>query len=115
MPNTFPPDTGERISVLEAKEMIKKYDDEHRLDKNKDTSSVFFGKDSLLQLIVNNPEASGVRFYLAKAQTTDGVGEVTLVLVPLKEDGTEIWDAKNMAAASEGPLNRGLHCPPVCN
>ena len=114
MANEFKPTIGSKVSKTEAEKWIKKYDDERRKDKMKDTKSVFYGKD-VLQEIINTPGASGVSFFLSLKHSSHAGKEVeNLVLVPTKEDGTLIWEEAGGKDARSPAYDDGAVCPPTC-
>lgn len=116
MANEFKPTVGSAISRTEAKDMISKYDNEHRKDKGKDTKSVFFGRD-LIERILNQPGVSGISFYLgSKNNPWAGKDTVSLVLVGTKEDGTLLWPSDVAGKDGDDGVagDNGLACPPTC-
>lgn len=115
MPNDFKPSVGGKVSKKDAEAWIKKYDDE-RKDKAKDTRSVFFGKEFLLE-ILKTDEAAGISFFFAKKPSEFAKKDVlNLVLVPTKEDGTLIWPnlTQGKDESDPGAYNNGTTCPPAC-
>jgi len=119
MPNEFKPTIGGKIRKREAEAWIKRYDDEDRLDKEKDTRSVFFGIEFLHEVLKNAPEAAGISFFFAKKHSEfANKNVVSLVLVPRKEDGTLIWpdfiEGKDGESKENGAYDKGANCPPAC-
>ena len=121
MAKNFKPNVGNKVSKKEAMEWIDKYDKDKRQDKDKDTRSIFFGRD-MLEKILKNKTIAGITFFFA-LKHNDAVKKETvqLVLVPTKEDGTHVWDddeaTANARAASDGgavAFDGGLQCPPYC-
>ena len=115
MANDFKPTIGSRVPKVEAEKWIKKYDDEHRKDKGKETRSIFYGKD-VLQQIIDTPKAAGVSVFLSmKFNPHFGKDAVNFVLVPTMEDGTLIWN-ENSGKDGDDPTSwdDGLICPPSC-
>ncbi|HYF67877.1 MAG TPA: hypothetical protein VD884_07070 [Ohtaekwangia sp.] len=117
MAHDFKPNAGGKVSKKDAEGWIQKYDDEDRKDKDKDTRFVFFGKEFLMEIFKNAPEAAGISFYLAKKHSDlEKKNVIDLVLVPTREDGTHIWpklsDGKD--EVSEGAYDNGARCPPTC-
>jgi hypothetical protein len=116
MANNFNPHDGGKVSREDAEKWIKKFDDE-RKDKEKDTKSIFFGKDFLKQ-ILETPDCAGISFFFVKKHS-DFAGKETLnlVLVPRKADGTLLWatstDGKD--GATDSGYNQGKICPPTCS
>ena len=82
------------------------------------------GRD-MLEKILSDKTISGITFYFALKHSEVVKKEtVQLVLVPTKEDGTQVW-ADGDDAAKAGPaagigggeavaFNGGTHCPPYC-
>src|SRR5688500_14109369 len=117
MANEFKADVGHPVSKSEAEKWIKKYDDEVRKDKKKDTKSVFYGRDILLKLL-SQKDSAGITFFLSlKHSDYAGKDMVQLVLVATREDGTLLWpettDGKDGSGAGT-VANAGSQCPPYC-
>ena len=114
MASDFKPTVGDKVPKKECEEWIKKYDDEKK-DKAKDTTSVFFGKDFILEIIANHPEAAGLSFFFAK-KYNPGVGKdtVDLVIVPRKEDGTLVWPKEDGKDGGSAGYDNSKPCPPAC-
>ncbi len=115
MADQFKPTIGSRVSKTDAEKWIKKYDDERRKDKMKDTKSVFYGKDVLLE-ILQTPEASGISIFLSlKHSPHAGKETENFVLIPTKEDGTLIWSETSGKDEAGSPAwDDGSVCPPNC-
>jgi hypothetical protein len=120
MAKNFKSNVGGKVSKAEAMKWIEKYDKEMRADKTKDTKSIFYGRDMLLE-ILNKEGCAGITFFLALKHSEFAKKEtVSLVLVPTKEDGTQIWpeDSSSPAARIGGgevmAFDNGAHCPPYC-
>lgn len=114
MANEFKPTIGSPVAKSEAEKWIKKYDDERRKDKWKDTKSVFYGKD-ILQKIIDTPGASGMSVFLCLKHSDHAKKEVeSFVLVPTSEDGTLIWGEAEGKDVSRPGYDDGLQCPPNC-
>jgi hypothetical protein len=114
MANDFKPSIGGKVPKVDADKWIKEYD-KKRKDKDKDTKSVFFGKD-VLQQIIDTPGAAGISFFFASKYSEWAKKDVdTLVLVPTKEDGTLIWP-KDVSGkdGEEMGWDDGAICPPTC-
>jgi hypothetical protein len=112
----FPQSAGSAITRAEAREMILKYDKEHRHDKEKDTKSVFYGRE-LIEKILAPKEVTGITFFLgSKPNQWAKKDTVQLVLVGTKEDGTLLWPADGVGKDGESGTagDSGLTCPPVC-
>lgn len=113
MANEFKRTVGESVSKQDAESWIKKYDDEHRKDKGKDTRSVFYGRD-LIEKILDQEGCTGISFFLAsKHNDWAKKDQVQLVLVGTREDGQLLWGTEGKDAGSTAGDN-GLTCPPVC-
>jgi hypothetical protein len=117
MSTNFDPQDGGKVSREEAEKWIKKFDDD-RHDKEKDTKSIFFGKD-FLKKILETPECAGISFFFAKKHNAfAGKETLNLVLVPRRADGTLIWakdfDGKDGDSGESG-YNQGKPCPPSCS
>jgi hypothetical protein len=116
MNNDFKPNDGGKVSRSNAEKWIKKYDDDHRKEKEKDTKSVFFGKD-FLTTIMNTPGATGISFFFAKKYSDHAKKDVLdLVLVPTKEDGTLLWPSsiEGKDGTDDMAYDSGKPCPPYC-
>lgn len=115
--SNFPPSAGSAITREEAREMIAKYDKEHRKDKDKDTKSVFYGRE-LIEKILNQDGVTGISFFLgSKPNQWAKKDTVQLVLVGTKEDGTLLWPVSGAGKdMPEGGTagDSGLSCPPSC-
>jgi hypothetical protein len=115
MANNFPPSAGGSVPRSEAQTWIDDYDREHRKEKDKDTQSIFFGKEILLELL-NQEGCAGISFFLASKHSDYAKKKtVNLVLVGRKEDGTLLWGSNTGKDAGDpGTVDNGLICPPVC-
>jgi hypothetical protein len=115
MANDFKPTIGTTVQKKEADLWIEDYDKEHRLEKDKDTKSVFYGKQ-ILQDILNQEGCTGITFFLAKRHSDYANKKVVqLVLVGRKEDGTLLWGSGTGKDGDyPGAVDTGLACPPVC-
>jgi hypothetical protein len=115
MANEFKPTVGNSVPRSEADIWIADYDKEHRREKDKDTKSVFYGKDILLELL-GQEGCTGISFFLAsKHSVYANKKTVQLVLVGTKEDGTLLWGANTGKGDGDtGPVDNGLQCPPTC-
>jgi hypothetical protein len=114
MPNHFKPDVGHGVSKKEALDWIRRYDEEHRKEKDKDTRSVFYGKD-IIQHLLNQDGCTGITFFLGLKHSDHAKREtVQLVLVGTKEDGTLIWPDAAGKDGNGGAVNNGTTCPPYC-
>jgi hypothetical protein len=116
MEKPFNPDKGAGISKAEAMAWIEKYDREMRKDKNVDTKSVFFGKDTLAKMLKGR--SAGVSVFLGLRYNEEANKDVVnLILVPTAEDGTLLWDASAATALESddsGAFDYGVGCPPYC-
>lgn len=114
MADEFSPKDGGKVPKEDAERWIKSFDDE-RADKEKDTKSVFFGKDFLKQ-VIETPECAGVSFFFAKKPSKfAGKPILDLVLVPRKADGTLIWPSSNDGKdGGSSAYDSGRTCPPSC-
>lgn len=116
MANEFSPEIGSEVSKAEAQKWIDKYDNDHRRDKGKDTKSVFYGRDILLQLLAQHG-CAGITFFLASKYNEYAKKDtVQLVLVGRREDGTLLWpDTASGKDGSNGlTVDNGNYCPPYC-
>jgi hypothetical protein len=133
MANDFKPTIGGKVLKKDAEAWIKKYDDE-KAEKAKDTTSVFFGRDFIENILRTHPEASGISgrdfienilrthpeasgisFFLCKKYSEyAGKDVVDLVLVPRKEDGTLIWPYEDGKDGGQAAYDSGKTCPPSC-
>ena len=115
MANTFDPKTGGKVSRDDAEKWMKKFDDE-RHDKEKDPTSVFFGKE-FLQSILDTPECAGISFFFVKKPSDFAKKDaMDLVLLPRKADGTLLWpsDAAGKDAPVQSAYDQSKPCPPYC-
>jgi len=114
MADEFKPTVGHGISQSEAEAMIKKYDDQLRADKGMDTKSVFFGKDTINEILDQaGDECAGISFFLALKYSEFAQKDVVdLVMVGTKEDGTLLW--KESTALQDGSFDSSMLCPPYC-
>ena len=116
MANKFDPNDGGKVLRDEAEKWIKKLDNEHRPEKDKDTRSIFFVKEFLKSLL-ETPDCAGISFFLAKKFSDHAKKDViNLVLLPTKADGTLLYasgsDGKDMA--TQYVWDTGKTCPPTC-
>lgn len=115
MANEFNSDVGGPVKKAEALQWIDKYDKE-RKDKDKDTKSIFFGRQ-ILEEILAQPGCSGISFFFGMKYSDYAKKDTAnLVMVGTREDGTLIW-AEN-AAGKDGEssivADSGTQCPPYC-
>src|SRR5688572_16857125 len=114
MANDFKPTIGKKVLKTESLKWIKKYEDDHRKEKTKDTKSVFYGKD-VLQKIIDTPGATGVSIFLALKHSDHAKKDVvSFVLVPTKEDGKLIWVTDGDKDGETYGWDDGRVCPPDC-
>jgi hypothetical protein len=120
MAKNFKSNVGGKVSKAEAMKWIEKYDKEMRADKSKDTRAIFYGRDMLLK-ILSEEGCAGITFFFALKHSEFAKKEtLNLVLVPTREDGTQIWpEDKSSPAASAGgggefAFDSGTQCPPYC-
>jgi hypothetical protein len=116
MANEFKPTTGHAVTKNEALEWIEKYDRIHRKEKDKDTKSLFYGRD-ILQRLLAQEGVAGISFFLAlKPNDYAKKDTIQLVLVGTKEDGTLLWPSDGAGKDGDGgtAANAGLTCPPYC-
>jgi hypothetical protein len=123
MANDFKPTVGGKVGKKEAEDWIAKYDREHRKEKDKDTKSVFFGRDVIEQILSTG--CAGISFFLAlKPSEYAKKDVVALVMVPTREDGSLIWNstdggggngsATTLSSNGETAYDQGNPCPPYC-
>jgi hypothetical protein len=116
MAHQFKPSEGKAISKQEAVDWIAKYDREHRKDKERDTKSVFYGRE-IIERLLKQEGVAGISFYLASKYSDYAKKDtVQLVLVGTKEDGTVLWPEDGAGKDGDGgtAANAGLVCPPYC-
>jgi hypothetical protein len=117
MANEFKANVGAPVPKSEALKWIEKFDKDVRKDKEKDTKSLFFGRD-ILQRILDQPGCSGITFFLASKHSDFAKKDTTnLVLVGTREDGTLIWpeDLAGKDGADDGIIaDVASTCPPYC-
>lgn len=119
MANEFKKDIGKSISKKQAKEWIAKFAKE----RQKDTGSVFYGRNCLEE-ILKDQTLSGITFFFARKKNKEGREYDDLILVGTKEDGTLVWNDEqpNLRSsasitttdAGSGTYNEGKTCPPHC-
>lgn len=115
MANPFDPNTGTPVSKSEAMDWIDKYDRNLRSDKDKDTKSIFFGKDVIANMLTG--KSAGITVFLGlKYNDYAGKDTVNLILVPTSDDGTLLWDhlKTSVQASDDGAYDIGTPCPPYC-
>jgi len=115
MENPFNPNIGTPVSKSEAMAWIDKYDKENRLEKDKDTKSVFFGKDVLMKLLQG--DSAGITVFLGLRHSDFAKKDVVnLVLVPTSDNGTLLWQGAmpSAKASDNGAFDVGTPCPPYC-
>jgi hypothetical protein len=117
MAKKFTPNSGTKVTKKEAMIWIDKYDKEMRKDKEKDTKSLFFGRDALLKML-SEDGSSGITFFLAlRHDETLNKETVHLVLVSTTEDGELIWPEDSLEKSADGTAaayDTGIPCPPYC-
>jgi hypothetical protein len=119
MAKNFKSTQGTRVTKKEAMEWIEKFDETMRPDKNKDTKSIFYGRDALLKLLSEEGSA-GITFFLAlRYEEAVKKETIQLVLVSTTEDGTLLWGDDNASALKTGTAGAGVYdrafpCPPYC-
>jgi len=69
--------------------------------------SIFFGKEKL-QLLLDHPDAAGLRFHFAKYED----GSAKLVIFPADEYGENLHVQTHSGV--ESALDCGVPCPPYC-
>jgi len=115
MANEFKPTIGKKVTKTDSLKWIKKYDNETRVEKDKDTKSVFYGKD-VLQKIIDTPGAAGMSIFLALKPSEHAKKDVVnFVLIPTKEDGTLIWVTDGGKDGETYGWDDGALCPPLCS
>jgi hypothetical protein len=116
MANNFPPNVGGSVPKKDAEIWIDDYDKEHRKEKDKDTKSIFYGRDILLEILAQDG-CSGISFFLASKHSDYAKKKtVQLVLVGRKEDGTLLWGSDTgKDGADPGSVDTGAVCPPICS
>lgn len=97
---------GKPISKQKAKEMIDKYQKEHK----DSVRSIYFDIEVIKNLIAVDGTA-GISIFFAK----NDEGQNTLVLLPTDENGRIIYEKKSASLSVEDTaLNVGAPCPPYC-
>jgi len=113
MADEFNPSVGSSIPKSEAEARIKKYDDQVRLDKGRDTKSVFYGKDKILDVLNQDSQIVGISFFLSlKYSESAGKDIVDVIMVGTTADGTLIW--QDSADVQNAAYDSSLPCPPYC-
>lgn len=115
MAKEFKSNVGGKVSRKEAMEWIDKYDKEMRKDKDKDTRSIFYGRDVLLRML-SEESCTGITFLLGlKYNEAVKKETVQLVLLPTREDGSFIWNDDGLRAGGDTvAYDGGTGCPPYC-
>jgi hypothetical protein len=116
MANDFKPGVGGKVTHDDAKKWIEKYDKERRKEKDKDTKSVFFGKETL-RAILETEGAAGISFFLALKPNSHAKKDTeTLVMIPTREDGKLIYVSEGAGKDPDGGYvwDEGASCPPLC-
>jgi hypothetical protein len=118
MANNFDPKDGGKVLRSDAEKWIKKFNDEDRHEKDKDTESIFFGKDFLRSILDENPDCAGISIFLSKKHSDHAQKDViNVVLIPRKADGTLIYST--VSDGKDVPLqyvwDTGKVCPPSCS
>ena len=117
MAENFDPKDGGKVPLADAEKWISQFDDDERRDKEKDTISVFFGKEFLKSIFEEAPECAGISFFLSKKHSDfAGKAVMNLVLIPRKADGTLIYSnmSEGKDAAIQYVWDSGKVCPPTC-
>ncbi len=115
MANEFKRDIGKRVPKSDAKKWIEKYDNERK----KDTTSVFYGRDAIENILADQT-VTGISFFFCRKPKKDSIGDIDdLVLLGTKEDGSVVWGTDPEATSSNtadktGAYNNGLTCPITC-
>lgn len=104
---------GGAIDANKGKEWIKKWDDKHKGA----VRAYFFGTD-IIESILHQEGAVGMRIYLGYGDEKDpatGQDRVQMVLVGAREDGSNIWpDAVGKDKPGGTVADNGYPCPPYC-
>jgi len=98
---------GNTINSDQGKEWIQRWSDKH-----KDGIKAYFYGADILNSIINQEGAVGMRIYFGYGDDD----QIQLVLVGTREDGTNIWPEGTSAArmSSPGAVDNGSPCPPYC-
>lgn len=116
MANEFKANVGSAMAKSEAQKWIDKYDKEVRREKDKDTKSIFYGRE-ILEKLLAQPGCAGISFFLGlKYNDYAKKDTVQLVLVGTREDGTLMWSdsGEGKDGASGTTADSGTSCPPYC-
>jgi len=116
MANEFKPNEGKSVTKQDALDWIAKYDRDHRKEKDKDTKSVFYGRE-IIEKLLRQDGVAGISFFLASKYSDYAKKDtVQLVLVGTKEDGTLLWPTDGAGKDGDGgtAANAGMTCPPYC-
>jgi hypothetical protein len=111
--HTFSKHDGGPIDRSKAQSWVKKYHDKHK----DSVRAYFFGTD-IIEKIIHQEGAVGMRVYLAYGDEKDAATKedrLQMVLVGVKEDGTVLWpseDGKDTPPRTAG--DNGMPCPPYC-
>lgn len=94
---------GAKISRQQAMNMIDGFQ-----KQNKDhVRSIYYDKEAL-QSVLDTPGCAGVSIYFAKGDTGP-----TLVLIPVDENGKNIWEDEKSKGGFTA-MDVGNACPPYC-
>jgi hypothetical protein len=107
---------GTEISREQAREMVAKYDKAYRQDKERDTKSIFYGREIIERLLKEDERVSGISFFFGCKYSEFAQKDVVqLVLVSTLEDGTLLWpDSSGKDMPVGGSADNGMACPPTC-
>jgi len=102
---------GGPIDSATAKKWMERYKNKHGKEAIR---AYFFGTD-IIEKILGNPEAVGLRIYLGNNESDND--KLQMVLIGVRKDGTNIWPEENLAkdGGDGGTIgDGGVPCPPNC-
>ena len=101
---------GGPISKSDAEKWIDRYKKKHP-----DGPWAFFFGDDIIQAVIGDKEAVGMRVYLGYKEH-EGQDQLQMVLIGAREDGSNIWPNSSGKDGGSGGMvgDNGMSCPPYC-
>lgn len=105
----FKKSDGGPISKSDAEKWIERYKKKHP-----DGPWAFFFGDDIINAVIRDPEAVGMRVYLGYKEQ-DGKEQLQMLLIGAREDGSNIWpNAEGKDGSNRLVGDQGMSCPPYC-
>lgn len=101
------PTDGSSIDPAKAKALMENYS----MKFPDSIKAYFFGHD-LIDQIINEQEAVGMRIYLGY---NNDEGKIQMLLVGSRADGSDIWPTDTNKINSAVIGDTGVPCPPYCS